>query len=102
VSIKEFQNLMKQIYLQRDLERGVERTFMWLVEEVGELSKSMLGNNKRQIEEEVSDVFAWLTSLCNLLDIDLETALEKKYGEVCPRCLSSPCKCPAFRVQVDY
>jgi len=94
MSIKEFQQLMAQIYLQRDLERGAERTFMWLVEEVGELSDSMLRGDREQIEEEISDIFAWLTSLCNVLDIDLEGVVSRKYTKVCPRCLKSPCECP--------
>ena len=94
MSIREFQQLMAQIYLQRDTARGVERTFMWLVEEVGELSDSILSGDQNQIEEEIGDVFAWLTSLCNILGIDLESAVSRKYSEVCPRCLKSPCGCP--------
>jgi NTP pyrophosphatase (non-canonical NTP hydrolase) len=95
VSIREFQQLMAQIYLQRDRERGVERTFMWLVEEVGELSDSILSDDREHIEEEMCDVFAWLASLCNVLDIDLEDIASKKYAKVCPRCLRSPCECPS-------
>ena len=95
MSIKEFQQLMAQIYLQRDLDRGVERTFMWLVEEVGELSNSMLVGDRRQVEEEICDVFAWLASLCNVLNVDLESVVSRKYTTVCPRCLNSPCRCPS-------
>lgn len=93
MSIRDFQKLMAQIYLQRDLDRGVERTFLWLVEEVGELSNSLLRDDREQIEEEISDVFAWLASLCNILNVDLEDVVRKKYTEVCPRCLRSPCEC---------
>ncbi|UCD73211.1 MAG: nucleotide pyrophosphohydrolase [Candidatus Bathyarchaeota archaeon] len=91
--MKDFQQLMSQIYLQRDLKRGKERTFMWLVEEVGELSDSMLRGDQKQIEEEISDVFAWLASLCNVLNVDLEEVVLKKYNKVCPRCSESPCSC---------
>lgn len=94
VSIREFQHLMAQLYLQRDRERGMERTFMWLVEEVGELSDSILSGDRKQIEEEMCDVFAWLASLCNVLDLDLESITSRKYTEVCPRCSKSPCACP--------
>jgi NTP pyrophosphatase (non-canonical NTP hydrolase) len=93
VSIKEFQQLMAQIYLQRDLNRGVERTFMWLVEEMGELSDAILAGDQKQIEEEICDVFAWLTSICNILNVNLEEVTLKKYTAVCPRCLKSPCNC---------
>lgn len=95
MSIREFQQLMAEIYLQRDRERGVERTFMWLVEEVGELSDSILDGDREQIEEEICDVFAWLASLCNVLDIDLEGISSRKYVKVCPRCSRSPCECPS-------
>ena len=93
MSIRELQQLMSQIYLQRDLQRGKEQTFMWLVEEVGELSDSMLRGDQKQIEEEISDVFAWLASLCNILNVDLERTVLKKYNKVCPRCSKSPCRC---------
>jgi len=45
------------------------------------------------IEEEVADVFAWLCSLGNLLDIDLSEALIRKYPDVCYRCQKAPCQC---------
>jgi len=91
--IREFQQLMRRIYLRKDRERGVERTFVWLVEEVGELGRALLKGDKQAIANEAADVFAWLISLCNLLDIDLEAASLTKYPGVCPRCGRVPCVC---------
>ncbi len=92
-SIREFQELMRRLYYERDSKRGIERTFMWLVQEVGELSRAILRNDRENIEEEVADVLAWLASLCNLLDIDMEAAVMKKYPGRCPKCGSIPCRC---------
>ncbi len=93
VSLREFQELMKKLYYERDKSRGVERTYMWLVEEIGELGRAILKNNVENIKEEVADVIAWLASLCNLLNIDLEDAVMKKYPGKCPKCGSIPCRC---------
>ena len=76
--IKEFQRLISEKYEQRDRERGTSRTFMWFIEEVGELSTALVSNNDREnTEEEFADVFAWLCTLANINDVDLEKACEK-------------------------
>ncbi len=36
MTIAEFQDLIRTMYLRKDVARGVEGTFMWLIEEVGE------------------------------------------------------------------
>jgi len=85
---------MRKIYFKRDSKRGIERTYIWLVEEVGELGRAILSGNKDAMKMEVADVLAWLASICNLLDIDLEKASLEKYPGVCPKCGKSPCVCP--------
>jgi len=78
MEIREFQDLIARRYKATDLERGVPRTFMWFIEEVGELSTALAsGNDRANIEEEFADVFAWLCTLANISDVDLEKALEK-------------------------
>jgi len=42
---------------------------------------------------EFSDVLAWLTSLANLLEVDLTDAMAR-YAAGCPKCGASPCTCP--------
>ncbi|TFF89567.1 MAG: nucleotide pyrophosphohydrolase [Promethearchaeota archaeon] len=95
--IKEFQELMRSLYYERDKKRGVARTFMWLCEEVGELSKAInrknADKNKENIGNEFADVFAWLCSLANILEMDLEKYSLKKYDFKCPKCNSNPCIC---------
>ncbi|MFB0544661.1 MAG: MazG nucleotide pyrophosphohydrolase domain-containing protein, partial [Asgard group archaeon] len=49
--------------------------------------------NKTKLSEEFADVFAWLASLANVVNIDLETVALSKYRSGCPVCKSIPCKC---------
>ena len=36
ISFSEFQSLIRTMYMEKDLERGIDGTFMWLMEEVKE------------------------------------------------------------------
>ncbi len=92
--IIEFQQMMKTIYFQRDSERGLKETFEWLKDEVEELSEALQGGDKETISKELGDVMAWLSSVANLVDIDLERATLNKYPNKCPKCKQSPCQCP--------
>ena len=78
--VREFQDIIARKYKARDKERGVSRTFMWFIEEVGELSTALVSGDMVNAEEEFADVFAWLCTLANISDIDLETAC-RKYSE---------------------
>ncbi|MFX0059287.1 MAG: MazG nucleotide pyrophosphohydrolase domain-containing protein [Candidatus Hodarchaeota archaeon] len=93
--ISEFQQMIKNVYLDRDSKRGIKGTFIWLVEEIGELARIIkkLKINKKKASEEIADIFAWLNSIANLLEINIETSLFKKYPNKCIRCNSVPCEC---------
>ena len=94
MTIQEFQNLIDRIYYSRDSERGVEGTFVWFTEEVGELAKE-IRREQRDIERlraEFADVFAWMSTLASLLGVDL-TEAAKIYAAGCPKCESTPCDC---------
>ena len=92
--MKEFQKLIEQIYFDRDAERGVDGTFVWFIEEVGELAKEIRREprNKERLRAEFADVFAWLSTLASLLGIGLADAAEI-YANGCPKCRSTPCIC---------
>ena len=79
--ICEFQQLIAGKYGKRDRERGTPATFMWFIEEVGELSTSLVSYNQENKVEEFADVFAWLCTLANINNIDLEKACEKYTGD---------------------
>lgn len=77
MEIKKFQELVRDKYEERDRQRGTAATFMWFVEEVGELATALGGADSEDKAEEFADVFAWLCTLANINDIDLEEACRK-------------------------
>ncbi len=85
--------MMRRIYFHRDSKRGVEGTFDWLVDEVKELGEVLKTDDKKALEDEFADVIAWLASLANVTDVDLEKAALDKYDSKCPKCGHSPCQC---------
>jgi len=79
--ISEFQRIIAKKYKKRDQQRGTPATFMWFIEEVGELATALAGSNQENKEEEFADVFAWLCTLANITDVDLEKACDKYTGD---------------------
>ncbi len=77
MKISEFQKLNSDRYETRDRQRGTPATFMWFIEEVGELATALASNDHENIEEEFADVFAWLCTLANINDVDLAKAIVK-------------------------
>ncbi len=109
VSISTFQNLIREMYYSKDVARGVSGTFMWLMEEVGELSTALRETSsgeaerlspaertqrRENLQEEFADVLAWLATIANVVDVDLNQAVKKKYGSGCPGCQQFVCTCP--------
>ncbi|MEO0093815.1 MAG: nucleotide pyrophosphohydrolase, partial [candidate division WOR-3 bacterium] len=46
MTIREFQELIEQIYYAKDKKRGISGTYCWLVEEVGELARAIRQANR--------------------------------------------------------
>ena len=93
-SLGDFQQLIRRMYFEKDVARGVEGTFMWLMEEVGELSSALRSNDPVNLAAEFADVLAWLTTIANVAGVDLADAVRKKYGSGCPGCGRLVCTCP--------
>ncbi|MFW9886567.1 MAG: MazG nucleotide pyrophosphohydrolase domain-containing protein [Candidatus Thorarchaeota archaeon] len=94
MDIKEAQDLIRRIYIERDKDRGLERTLLRTFQELAELSDAISKDRElKHIEKEVADVFAWVISIANLLEIDLGKALLNKYNNACSRCGKTPCEC---------
>jgi len=85
--------MMRRLYFHRDSKRGTDGTYEWLIDEVKELNEALLMGDKFSLENEFADVIAWLASLANVVDIDLEKAALNKYDNKCPKCRHSPCQC---------
>lgn len=77
MTISDFQKLIAARYEKRDRQRGVSLTFMWFIEEVGELATALAGEDHANKQEEFADCLAWLCTLANISDVDLEKAVEK-------------------------
>jgi NTP pyrophosphatase (non-canonical NTP hydrolase) len=93
MTIAEFQRLIERIYLEKDRQRGIAGTFMWFVEETGELARALRSRDQRQLRAEFADVLAWLSTLASITGIDLEDAARSKYESGCPKCGGIPCCC---------
>lgn len=94
MSFAEFQQLIRQMYLRKDVARGIEGTFMWLMEEVGELAAALRHGTPEEQAAEFADVLAWLTTIANVAGVDLGQAVADKYGKGCPGCGQFVCVCP--------
>ena len=93
-TLPEIQNYIKEVIKIRGFDKQeIEKTMLLLLEEVGELAKSIRKNATNMnidkdklnhydtIESEVADVFIVLNCLCNKLNIDLYKALKDKEEE---------------------
>lgn len=86
LTVRGIQGLIRDKYYATDSARGTAATFIWFVEEVGELSTALANHlpgkrptraQRSNLEEEFADVLAWLCTLANINGVDLERALEK-------------------------
>ena len=93
LTLTQFQDRIRLLYGSKDARRGVEGTFMWFMEEVGELSAALRSGPKDELAAEFADVLAWLVTLANIAEIDLDAAITAKYGAGCPKCDQTPCAC---------
>ena len=109
VSIAAFQKVIREMYFEKDDARGIPATFMWLLEEVGELSTALretspeeaqrippveLEKRRQNLQAEFADVLAWLATIANVAEVDLGAAIADKYGSGCPGCQDFVCVCP--------
>lgn len=93
ITLTGFQQLIRQMYFRKDVVRGVDGTFMWLMEEVGELAAVLRTGDVAGQEEEFADVLAWLATIANVAGVDLDAAVRRKYGGGCPGCGQLVCRC---------
>ena len=87
LTLEGFQQHIRDRYYQTDKARGTPGTFMWFIEEVGELSTALHKaageggdtSGNAHVAEEFADVLAWLCTLANINDVDLAQAVTEKY-----------------------
>ena len=77
MELAEVQRLMDELYGEADRDRGVPSTVAWLAEELGELAQAVRKGTREQQVHEFGDVLAWLASLANQMDVDLDDAMQR-------------------------
>jgi NTP pyrophosphatase (non-canonical NTP hydrolase) len=92
MDLNELQQLIETMYSAKDRKRGATGTFIWLMEEVGELAAAVREGTHAEKEGEFADVLAWLVTLANVEGVDLDRAM-RKYVEGCPGCGQMVCRC---------
>jgi NTP pyrophosphatase (non-canonical NTP hydrolase) len=93
MTLSKFQQIIRDTYDAKDRQRGIPATFMWFLEEVGELATALRSGSHEEQAAEFADVLAWLTTLANGVGVDLDQAVQDKYGAGCPGCKQVPCVC---------
>ncbi len=93
ISLQDFQQLIREMYHEKDVARGIDGTFMWLMEEVGELASALREGTPEELAAEFADVLAWLSTIANVANVDLAQAVRDKYGTGCPGCGLLVCTC---------
>jgi NTP pyrophosphatase (non-canonical NTP hydrolase) len=93
LTLANFQQLIRDMYLKKDIARGVDGTFMWLMEEIGELAGALRSGTHEEQLGEFADVLAWLATIANVVGVDLAEAVARKYGAGCPGCGQLVCIC---------
>ena len=94
MELGELQAGIEATFGERDRARGVDGTFRWFVEEVGEVAKALRDRDPDELRHEIGDALAWLASVANLVGVDLAKAVSRYSGD-CPRCGATPCACQA-------
>ena len=87
VTLAGFQQHIRDRYYATDEARGTPGTFMWFIEEVGELATALHKSageggptsGGEDLEQEFADVLAWLCTLANVNGVDLAEAVTNKY-----------------------
>lgn len=99
ITLSEIQQLIQRMYGEKDAARGIAGTFMWLMEEVGELATALreedpaVNGPSQALAYEFADVLAWLATIANVAGVDLQAAFLSKYGTGCPGCGQVLCSC---------
>jgi NTP pyrophosphatase (non-canonical NTP hydrolase) len=100
-SLRDWQDHLTRMYGRKNKERGINYTLLRLGSEYGELISLERAIHRYSIDEvkdkyalELADAMAWTIAPAVLLGVDLQKAVEKRYGNGCLACHQIPCICP--------
>jgi NTP pyrophosphatase (non-canonical NTP hydrolase) len=101
-SIHEWQDHLGAVYGDKNNAEGIyyiltrlnlERDEFIVLESDIKKKPMRIEDAKREYQLELADAMAWTIAAANFLGIDLESAVEERYGNGCKRCRQVPCKC---------
>lgn len=93
LDLRAFQARIAATFGAKDAARGTAGTYMYFIEEVGELAEALREPKTHDLPGEFADCLAWLASLAHLAEVDLAAAAAAKYPPRCIRCRRTPCRC---------
>ena len=94
ITLAELQQLIRRMYIEKDIARGIDGTFMWLMEEVGELAAVLRKGTHEDARPSSPTCWrGWPPSPTWPASI-LTAAIQAKYGSGCPGCGRFVCACP--------
>ncbi len=93
-SLKEFQELNKQIYLVvNDRKYSIQEIFSNLHRHITHILKAVRKEIYSSIEYHLCMALSWSFALANRLHINLAKEMWKSFPGCCPYCLTAPCSC---------
>lgn len=102
LTFNELCEFLQATYGTKNRSEGVWWILQRLTEEVNELGTLEYDlaeqpltpqEMRKEFALEAADVIAWVIAMANFSQIDLEAALEARYGTVCWHCKQCPCNC---------
>lgn len=93
-SLPAWQEMFKNIFGRVNKVAGRDKCWLHLHEELGEVSRAFRLKERKNLQDELADVFAWLCAFCNNSGISLKDAVLQLYGGKCDVCKQEKCCCP--------
>lgn len=100
-SLRDWQTHLTRMYGDNNARKGINYTLLRLGSEYGELislehsiGSMSIPEVKQEYALELADALAWTIATASLLGVDLQSAVEFRYGTGCGSCLNIPCSCP--------
>jgi len=90
----QWQTMFADIYGRVNRVAGMEKCWLHVHEELGEISQAFRLKQQKPLRDEIADVFAWIVAFCNRMKIDIGKAIVDEYPEKCDICGKDKCCCP--------
>jgi len=93
-NLKEWQKMFDMIYGPMNKACGLQKCWLHVHEELCEVSGAYRLGKRRELRNELADLFAWFMSYCNWQELPLGEIVLNLYDERCDTCGKEKCRCP--------